>query len=82
MRGQGIRRRLHDCQIGSAEDALRELIMNPSQPDFWTTKLEPGEQPTLAPQPINLEAAITNALANRTDILKVRKTVDQTDIIM
>ena len=69
-------------QIGSAEDALRVLIMNPSQPDFWTTKLEPGEQPTLAPQPINLEAAITNALANRTDILQARKTVDQTDINM
>ena len=69
-------------QIGSAEDALRVFIMNPSQPDFWTTKLEPGEQPTLAPQPINLEAAITNALANRTDILQARKTVDQTDINM
>ena len=24
-------------------DALRVLIMNPSHPDFWTTKLEPGE---------------------------------------
>jgi outer membrane protein len=69
-------------QIGSAEDALRVLIMNPSQPDFWTTKLEPGEQPTMAPQPINVDAAITNALANRTDILQARKTIDQTDINM
>ncbi len=55
-------------QIQSAEDALRVLIMNPSQPDFWTTKLEPGEQPTLAPQPLNVDAAIANALANRTDL--------------
>jgi outer membrane protein TolC len=69
-------------QIESAEDALRVLIMNPSQPDFWTTKLEPGEQPTLAPQPINVDAAIANALANRTDLLQTRKSIDETDINM
>ena len=69
-------------QIQSAEDALRVLIMNPSQPDFWTTKLEPGEQPTLAPQPLNVDAAIANALANRTDLLQTRKQMEQTDITM
>ena len=69
-------------QIESAEDALRVLVMNPSQPDFWTTKLEPGEQPTLAPQPLNVDAAIANALANRTDIAQARKALEQTDISM
>jgi outer membrane protein len=69
-------------QIQSAEDALRVLIMNPSQPDFWTTKLEPGEQPQLAPQPLNLDVAIANALANRTDIAQARKGLEQTDINM
>jgi outer membrane protein len=69
-------------QIQSAEDSLRVLIMNPSQPDFWTTKLEPAEQPTLAPQPINVEAAIANALANRTDLIQSRKQLEQTDISM
>jgi outer membrane protein len=67
-------------QIQSAEDALRVLIMNPSQPDFWTTKLEPAEQPTLSPQPLNVDAAIANALANRTDLLQSRKQLEQTDI--
>lgn len=69
-------------QIQSAEDALRVLVMNPSQPDFWTTRLEPGEQPTLAPQPLNLDAAIANALANRTDLIQARKQMEQTDISM
>ena len=69
-------------QIQSAEDALRVLVMNPSQPDFWTTKLEPGEQPTLAPQPLNVEVAIANALANRTDLIQTRKQTEQTDISM
>ena len=50
------------------EDNLRVLIMNPSQPDFWTTKLEPADRPTLAPQPLDVDAAIKNALANRTDL--------------
>ena len=69
-------------QIQTAEDTLRVLIMNPSQPDFWTTKLEPAEQPTLAPQPLNVDAAIANALANRTDLLQTRKQLEQTDISM
>jgi outer membrane protein TolC len=69
-------------QIQTAEDTLRVLVMNPSQPDFWTTKLEPAEQPTLAPQPLNVDAAIANALANRTDLLQTRKQLEQTDISM
>jgi outer membrane protein len=69
-------------QIQTAEDNLRVLIMNPSQPDFWTTKLEPAERPTLAPQPLDLDAAIKNALENRTDLAQNRKQLDQTDINM
>ncbi len=69
-------------QIQTAEDNLRVLIMNPSQPDFWTTKLEPAERPTLAPQPLDLDAAIKNALENRTDLAQNRKQLDQTDISM
>jgi outer membrane protein TolC len=67
-------------QIRTAEDRLRTLVMNPSQPDFWTTRLEPSDQPTLTPQPVDVEAAIANALANRTDIARVRKEMEQTDI--
>ena len=67
-------------QIRTAEDRLRTLVMNPSQPDFWTTRLEPSDQPTLAPQPVDMEGAVANALANRTDLAQARKQIDQTDI--
>ena len=67
-------------QIQTAEDRLRTLVMNPSQPDFWTTRLEPSDQPTLTPQPIDIDAAIKNALANRTDLARQRKAIDQTDV--
>jgi outer membrane protein TolC len=69
-------------QIQSAEDNLRLLIMNPSQPDYWTTKLEPAERPTLTPQPIDVEAAIANALANRTDLAQARKQIESTDVTL
>jgi outer membrane protein TolC len=64
----------------AAEDALRTLIMDPSQADFWTVRLEPSEQPTLSAQPINVDQAISNALANRIDIAQVRKQIEETDI--
>jgi outer membrane protein len=69
-------------QIQGAQDRLRILVMNPSQPDFWTTKLEPAERPTLTPQPIDVDAAIANALQNRTDVAQFRKQIEQTDINM
>jgi outer membrane protein TolC len=67
-------------RIKTFEDALRVLVMNPSQPDFWTTSLEPSERPTMVPQPIDVEAAIRNAMENRTDIVQARKELEQTDI--
>jgi outer membrane protein len=66
--------------IQSAQDALRILVMNPSQPDFWTTRLEPAERPTLTPQAIDVDAAIKNALTNRTDLLTTRKQLEISDV--
>jgi len=71
---------LAEGQIRTAEDRLRTLVMNPSQQDFWTTRLEPSDQPTLTPQPIDVDAAIKNALTNRTDLARARKSIDQTDV--
>jgi outer membrane protein TolC len=67
-------------QIQAAEDALRAMILNPAQADFWTTKIEPSEQPVLAPQPIDAEAAIKNALMNRTDLIQLRKQIEAVDL--
>jgi outer membrane protein TolC len=66
--------------IETAEDNLRTLVMNPSQPDFWSARFTPSEQATLAPKEINIDAAIKNALQNRTDIREFKKTMENTDI--
>jgi outer membrane protein TolC len=68
--------------IETAQDQLRTLLMNPNQPDFWTARFVPSEQPTLAPRAINVDAAVKNALQNRTDIQSFKKTMQNTDINM
>ena len=71
---------VQQAQIETAQDALRALIMNSSQPDFWTARFVPSEQPTLTPREINVDAAIKNALTNRTDILEFKKGMENTDV--
>ncbi len=66
--------------IQRAQDLLRSLIMSPDDPGFWSSTFEPTEQPALQPQPINVDAAVKNALANRTDLVQARKNLDQTKI--
>jgi outer membrane protein TolC len=73
---------IQQAAIESAQDQLRNLIMNPTQPDFWNTKFTPSEQPVLAPQAIDVDAAIKNALQNRTDLREFRKNMESTDIQM
>ncbi|OFW10282.1 MAG: hypothetical protein A3H96_18540 [Acidobacteria bacterium RIFCSPLOWO2_02_FULL_67_36] len=73
---------LYEAQIRSVEDNLRTLIMNPSQPDFWTTRIVPSEPPVVTERPIDLDAAIQSALANRTDLAQARRQMEQTDITM
>jgi outer membrane protein len=68
------------AQIESAQDQLRTLVMNPNQPDFWTTRFTPSEPPSVAPREINVDAAVKNALANRTDIRDFKKNMENTDI--
>ncbi len=71
---------IQQSNIEAAQDQLRSLVMNPSQPGFWTARFNPSEQPVLAQRAIDLDAAIKNALANRTDILEFKKGMEVTDI--
>ena len=69
-----------EANIQSAQDQLRTLISNPSQPGFWGAKYKPTDQPMLASQAVDVDAAVKNALANRTDLLEFKKTMESTDI--
>ena len=69
-----------EAQIETAEDALRALIYDPDMPDFWTIRIEPAELPPFQPMPVDVDAAVRNALDRRTDLLQARKTLEATDI--
>ena len=69
-----------EARIKTIEDRLRTLILNPSQPDFWTMRIEPTDAPSLTPIAIDVEGAIANALANRTDIARLKKQLDNVDV--
>jgi outer membrane protein len=69
-----------EAQIQSAQDQLRTLISNPSKPDFWSAKYKPSDQPMLAPRAVDVDAAVKNALENRTDLLEFKKTMEATEI--
>jgi len=68
------------AQVKAFEDVLRTLVMNPSQPDFWTARLTPSEEPVLTPRAVNVDEAIRNALDKRIDLTQQRRRMDQTDI--
>jgi outer membrane protein TolC len=69
-----------EARIKSVEDRLRYLVLNPAQPDFWSVRLEPTDAPSLTPIAVDVEGAVTNALANRTDIARLKKQNDNIDV--
>jgi outer membrane protein TolC len=71
---------VQEAAIQRAEDQLRALVMNPSQAGFWTMTFNPIDQATIAPRAIDVDAAVNNALNNRTDILQLKRQIDQTDL--
>jgi outer membrane protein TolC len=73
---------VQESAIQTAQDQLRALIMNPSQPGFWTAAFKPTDEPMLTPRDIDVDAATRHALANRTDILQLKKQIESTEISM
>lgn len=71
---------LAEARISAGEDALRALILDPARPDYWTIRLEPTDTPTLQERAIDVDAAVREALANRTDLSAQRLQLENTDL--
>ncbi|MPY89304.1 MAG: hypothetical protein GEU99_15425 [Luteitalea sp.] len=69
-----------EAQVEEAEDDLRTLLFDPSSPDYWERHFEPTDEPTVRLEPVDVDSAIKNALANRTDIREARKTLEINDV--
>ena len=69
-----------DAQIGTAEDQLRSLILDPARPDYWTVHLVPTDTVRLTPRELDPQAIINNALTNRLDVQALKRGIDITNL--
>ena len=63
----------------NAEDNLKRQIFPENDSAMWHTRIIPIDRPTAEPMPVDVDAAIQNALANRTDIVAARKGLERND---
>jgi hydrophobic/amphiphilic exporter-1 (mainly G- bacteria), HAE1 family len=62
-----------------AEDLLRTMTLDPKRDDYWTLRLEPADlTPAVGPPP-DVDAAVKRALEDRTDLIRARKEILNTE---
>jgi hypothetical protein len=69
---------LAEAAIERQQDVIRALVYNPQTPDFWTARIEPVDTPTFTPTTVDTDAAVKNALSQRTDLVVARKNSSRT----
>jgi HAE1 family hydrophobic/amphiphilic exporter-1 len=65
-----------ETSVKQAEDRLRLLIFDTTNRDNWNVSIEAVDSPPIATVTIDLEAAVTRALAERGDLLRARKDIE------
>ncbi len=69
-----------EAAIAQAEDTLRALVFDPKSPDFWTLRIETTELPPFQTTTVDVDTAVRNALARRTDLDRARKQIELNDV--
>jgi outer membrane protein len=72
-----------ETSVKQAEDRLRLLILDPSRPETWTTTIETSDEPPIATPAIDVIGAVNRALADRADLQRAKKDIDnaQTSVL-
>jgi outer membrane protein TolC len=66
--------------VRTNELALKRLIVSGTDDPLWTSSINPVDRPSTTPEPINLEAAVTRALAQRTDLQQSKNNLKISDL--
>lgn len=69
-----------EARIQTQEDLVRSLILDQARPDYWTLHLEPTDAIQLQPREIDEPAAIKTALADRLDLIVLKRSREITDL--
>ena len=62
------------------ELALKRLIVSGTDDELWRATLRPTELPAMSAVAVDVEGAVVNALANRTDLTSTRKNLELADV--
>ena len=65
--------------LAESEDNLKRVIFPQNDPLMWQTRIAPTDRPSAEPMPVDIEAAVRNALENRTDMVSARKNLERSD---
>ena len=66
--------------VRTSELALKRLIVSGTDDPLWTSSINPVDRPAAVPEPINVDAAVARALAERTDIQQSLNNLKISDI--
>jgi outer membrane protein len=67
---------LAEAAAGDAEDRLRRLIMDPADPSFWRTRLDPSDEPALGGPLPAVDAVAASVFNERLDLERARKELE------
>jgi HAE1 family hydrophobic/amphiphilic exporter-1 len=65
-----------ETAVKQAEDRLRLLILDPTPRENWNVAIEAVDSPPVATPTLDVDAAVTRALAERADLLRARKDIE------
>ncbi len=71
-----------ETAVKQVEDRLRMLILDTTNRENWNVALEPVDSPPLSMPAVDVDAAVTRALAERADLARSRKEIDNTQIAL
>jgi outer membrane protein len=68
------------ANVRTSELALKRLIVSGTDDPLWMSSINPVDRPPTTPEPINMEAAVTRALRERTDLQQSKNNLRISDI--
>jgi len=71
-----------EATLQNTELGLKRLIVSGTDDPLWTATLNAVDRPAPGTEAIDLEAAVRNALTNRTDLLTAKKNIDSANITL
>jgi len=71
-----------ETAVRQAEDRLRVLIFDTTRRDNWNVALEPVDSPPVGTVALDVDAAVSNALRDRTDLERARINVSTADSVL